>query len=56
MLYNNFANYFIDIINKIFNKLTIKKTKLINLSKNKYMTTNAVLTTFDLPTVTKNNN
>ena len=50
VLFNNFANYFID---KIYDKLTIKKTKLINLTKQKYMTTNAVLSTFDLQTITE---
>ena len=49
----DFANYFINKIDKIYDKLTIKKTKLINLTKKKYMTTNAVLSTFDLPTITE---
>ena len=53
VLFNNFANYFINKIDKIYDKLTIKKTKLINLNKNKYMTTNAVLSTFDLSTITE---
>ena len=53
MLMYDFANYFINKIDKIYDKLTIKKTKLINLTKKKYMTTNAVLSTFDLPTITE---
>ena len=47
VLFNNFANYFIDKIDKIYDKLTRKKT---NLTKLKYLTTNAVFSTFDLPT------
>ena len=53
VLFNNFANYFINKIDKIYDKLTIKKTKLINLTKKKYLTTNAVLSTFDIPTITE---
>ena len=37
----------------IYDKLTIKKTKLKNLTKLKYLTINAVLSTFDLPTTTE---
>ena len=50
---HDFANYFINKIDKIYDKLTIKKTKLINLTKKKYLTTNAVLSTFDLSTITE---
>ena len=53
VLFNNFANYFIDKIDKIYDKLTIKKTKLTILTKLKYLTTNAILSTFDLPTTTE---
>ena len=50
MFYLITANYFINKIDKRYDKLTIKKTKLINLNKKTYMTANAVLSTFDLPT------
>ena len=53
VLFNNFENYFIDKIDKIYDKLTIKKTKLTNLTKLKYLTTNAVFSTFDIPTITE---
>ena len=53
ILFNNFANYFIDKMDKIYVKLTINKTKLINLTTKKYMSTNAVLSIFDLPTITE---
>ena len=36
VLFNDFANYFINKIDKIYDKLTIKKTKLINLTKKTY--------------------
>ena len=38
VLFNNFVNYFIAKIDKIYDKLTIKKTKLTNLTKLKYTT------------------
>ena len=50
MYYLLTANYFINKIDKRYDKLTIKKTKLMNLNKKTYMTANAVLSTFDLPT------
>ena len=53
VLFNNFENYFIDKIHKIYDKFTIKKTKLTNLTKKKYMTTNDVLSTFDFMTITE---
>ena len=43
MFYLMTANYFINKIDKIYDKLTIKKTKLINLNKKTYMTNNSVL-------------
>ena len=42
VLFNDFANYFINKIDNIFDKLTINLTKL---------TTNDVFSNFDLPTI-----